>query len=49
VIYRNSGVIGLLFVNSVEKLCACDPEQGHALRRRIRMPTLPYTERRVDW
>jgi hypothetical protein len=38
-----------LFVNSVEKLCAWDPEQGHALRRRIRMPTVPYTERRVDW
>ena len=47
--YRNSGVIGLLFVNSVEKLYAWDPEQGHALRRRIRMPTVPYTERRVDW
>src|ERR1035438_462397 len=27
--YRNSGVMGLLFVNSVEKLCANDPEQGH--------------------
>ena len=40
---------GLLFVNSAEKLCACDPEHGHALRRRIRMRTLPYTERRVDW
>jgi hypothetical protein len=41
-------VIGLLFVNSVEKLCADDPEQGHALSRRIRMSTLPYTEPRVE-
>jgi hypothetical protein len=47
--YRNSGVIGLLFVNSVEKLSACHPEHGHLLTRRIRMPTFPYTERRVDW
>src|ERR1039458_10743474 len=47
--YRNSGVMGLLFVNSVEKLCANDPEQAHALSRRMRMSTLPYTDRRVEW
>jgi hypothetical protein len=27
--------------NSVEKLFACDPEQEQALRRRIRLPTVP--------
>src|ERR1035441_9978312 len=48
VTYRTSGVMGFLFVNSVEKLAASDPEQGHLLSRRIRMPTFPYTERRVD-
>src|SRR5664279_5223566 len=47
--YRSSGVIGLLFVNSVEKLRAWDPDQAHAFRRRTPIPTLPYTERRVDW
>jgi len=46
--YRNSGVIGFLFVNSVEKLRACDPAQEHPLSRRMRMPTLPYSDRRVD-
>jgi hypothetical protein len=39
--YRNSGVIGFLFVNSVEKLRDCDPAQEHPLSRRMRMPTLP--------
>jgi hypothetical protein len=34
---------------SVEKLCAKDSEQAQALSRRIRMSTLPYTERRVEW
>jgi hypothetical protein len=41
--YRNSGVVGFLFVKSAEKLRACDPEQEHPLSRRIRMPTFPYT------
>jgi hypothetical protein len=45
--YRNSGVLGFLFVKSVEKLRACDPEHEHPLSRRIRMPTFPYTERSV--
>src|SRR5450755_2139266 len=46
--YRNSGVIGFLFVNSVEKLRDCDPAQEHPLSRRMRMPTLPQTDRRVE-
>jgi len=37
--YRNSGVIGFLFVNSVEKLRDCDPAQAHPLSRRMRMLT----------
>src|SRR5580658_813655 len=47
--YRNSGVVGFLFVKSVEKLRVSDPEQEHPLSRRIRTPTFPYTERSVAW
>jgi len=39
--YFNSGVMGFLFVKSVEKLHFCDPEQEHPLNRRMRMPSLP--------
>jgi hypothetical protein len=44
--YHSSGMTGLLFVNSVEKLCDGDAEQVHLLSRRVRMSTFP--ERRVD-
>jgi hypothetical protein len=37
--YRNSGVIGFLFVNNIEKLRSSDPEQEHPRSRRIRIPT----------
>jgi hypothetical protein len=39
--YFNSGVVGFLFVKSVEKLRPCDPEHEHPLIRRTRIRTLP--------
>src|ERR1022692_661592 len=47
--YFNSGVVGSLLVNIAEKLFWRAPTQEHPSERRMRMPTLPYTARRVDW